>query len=232
VFVHPLRKDGWISIGVLAVLSVIHIVGGLAPVVGRLAQLFVAGMRSAYYFAIIASTLNGKDNPPDWPSVSDYTQDILRPCFTMFGLILLSFLPLLAWEWWQGKDANRLVSLILMAAGSVYLPMACIAYVISDDANAALPHRVLPALGRCLLSTIPSAALLWLVLAVMYATYVFVSRKSIQALLPWMSFQVKCWPLLVIGAVVMHSGSLMMLVIHARIVGLIGRRLRDRINLG
>jgi hypothetical protein len=232
VFAYPLRKDGWISIGALMLLSLIHMVGGLAPVLGPLVQLFVAGMLSAYYFAIIASTLNGKDTPPDWPSVSDYMQDIVRPFLIVLGLVLLSFLPLLAWKWWQGEGANFFVTLALVVAGTIYLPMACIAYVINDDANAALPHRVLPALGRCFLSFLPSAALLWLVMAVIYAAFVFVSEKGRGALLAHLPFLVKYWVLLIIPAVLLHTLSQCMLIIHARIVGLIGRRFRDRIGLG
>jgi hypothetical protein len=115
---YPIRGNGWIMIFIGAIFSVILDVLQFAPFIGIAVALFSAGYFGAFYLDIISTTMNDRDDVPDWPSFSSFIDDIVSPFIRLVGLVLISFLPALALLHCCNRAVSWAGSLDLFSYGS------------------------------------------------------------------------------------------------------------------
>ncbi len=135
-----------------AVLAVVLDVAGWVPVLGIAVAVFSAGYFSGLYLDIVGSTMTGSDRMPDWPTFTDFLDDIVAPFLRVVGLLIGSFAlvgvvlfvadPEAEGFWWMVGAA--------VAVGCFYFPMAVLGSVAAGNLGGALPHVVWPAIFRCL----------------------------------------------------------------------------------
>lgn len=215
--IYPWRKSGWAIMIPGAIFSVILSLAAFAPVLGFLPMVLLMGYAAAYFFDIVGTTIGGKSELPEWPGAQNFIEDIVRPALQLIALSLISFLPSLLWDFLRPASAPPgMLQDILSLAGCVYHPMACIAVVLTGSINSALPHRVVPAIIR--------AAPAYFVTVVTLLLVAKLGQALNAALL-------KTLPLL-FGYLISAVTALCLLIVHARLVGLIGRRHREAIALG
>lgn len=151
-FQYPLHKDGLfllvcgaIFFGILAFLRTI--LGGGIGAVGLLLGLFSVGYIFSYMQVIISSSAIGDDDMPLWPDFINWWDSGVHPSLQFFGImfVCLGPFPVAAfflpeeWEW---------VSLVVLALGALYLPMALLAVTMSDSLFALNPMTVILSILR------------------------------------------------------------------------------------
>lgn len=152
-FVYPFRKDGWMMILAGTLFSLLLNFLMNAPLVGLLVAIFSAGYFGAFYLDIVSTTMAGRDQVPDWPSISSFWDDIFTPFARLFALLVISFLPVIVLafaidlETWRLWHQSPLI-LGSIAWGCLYFPMAVLATQAFGGVGAALPHIVLPGIVR------------------------------------------------------------------------------------
>lgn len=147
---YPIRRGGWIMIVVGAVFSVILDFLQFAPIVGLAVAIFSAGYFGSFYLSIINSTMIERDEVPDWPGFSSFWDDILSPFLRLFGLGIVSFLPVFLLSFFGDEDAAWFGPALITAVlyGVCYFPMAALASLAFGNLGGALPHIVFPAIVR------------------------------------------------------------------------------------
>lgn len=151
-FAYPFRGQDWAVVGGSALLFFLVIVIGLIPLVAVL-TLIGAFYLAAYYLDIVQHTLNGGNELPSWPELSNIWDDLVIPGVQMFVITFLSSLPQLAVGWYYPEDESSTQALLYWLCAMLkwlYFPMAVLAVICHGSLWAALPHRVLPAVVRCL----------------------------------------------------------------------------------
>jgi len=171
-FVYPLTTKG---IGLLVGAGLVFALlspGRIHPlsILGLfLTVIFIAayGYLSAALLKIIQSSAGGDREMPDWPDLTDILDDVVKPFLRVAAAFLAAFAPLLIHYWLRGHDTmmRGWLSWLLMAGGTVYLPMALLAVAVYQSAAAVSPHVVVPAIRRVAAPTIAVAGLLWVSLA-------------------------------------------------------------------
>jgi hypothetical protein len=213
-FVYPLRGNGGILVLTGAVLlAVLSLFQGI-PRLGILILLFICGYFGAHFIEVINSTVQGRDEPPDWPSVTDIADDIVAPLVRLFGLLVISFGPLAAVRFF-GSTADGWFLPGLIGAGIwgvTYFPMSLIAVTVTDQFAAASPHIVLPAIGRSL----PGYFLN--VLGMIVAVVGLFGVQGVVSQIPY------------VGSFLTGLSGLYGLIFLARYFGLTYRRQRDRLG--
>ena len=211
---YPLRGNGGILILTGAVLlAALSLFLGI-PRLGFLIALFVFGYFGAHFIEVINSTVQGRDEPPDWPAVTDIAEDIVAPLVRLLGLLLMSFGPL-AMVRYFGAEMGGWYRAGMIGAGlwaATYFPMSLIAVTVTDQLAAASPHIVLPAIGRSLPGYL---------LNVVYLVGVWVGLTGIQ----WTASQISYG-----GSFLASLSGLYGLILLARGVGLTYRQQRDRLG--
>ncbi len=147
---YPIRRGGWIMILTGALLSLLLDVLQLAPLVGLVVLIFSLGYFGAFYLDIINTTMGGRHEVPDWPTFSNFWDDIFAPFARLFVLVLISFGPAAAFLFWGDHHAEWFLGALigLLGYGCFYFPMAVLAAQAFGGVGAALPHIVFPALVR------------------------------------------------------------------------------------
>jgi hypothetical protein len=214
VVTYPVRSGGWLMIAIGAGFSILLYLATWAPFIGGIVGLLAAGFFAAYYLDVINATVNGGDDPPDWPSVSDFKEDILLPLIYTIGIALISWGPLMLTQFmdktWEGKEAWQVGA---FAFAVIYFPMATLGYVMHGHLGGALPHRVLPAIFRAL----PG----YLVVIVLF---------TVLTALSTLSEVISKVPL--IGIVLTAAPTLYLLMAQGRLIGLLYRSKREQIGWG
>jgi hypothetical protein len=196
-------------------LALLFGVMGHAPLIGFIAVLYVLAYFAAYYCGIVSTTIGGKNEMPEWPGPTSFFDDIARPV-QMAVVFLLSCLPGMAYAWTHGAHhVEDLLDLLLEMVGTSYFPMGCIAVVMVGTLESVLPHRVVPAIMRCLPGYLVPMAFLF-------------AAKLLTAVLD----HVLSGAPAVFSSVLVALAWFYLLIIQARITGLTGRRFRWRINWG
>lgn len=148
---YPWRRDGWMIVIPGAVMAGILTIASYASLLGTISVILGACYFAAYYFDVIETTLTGRDHPPEWPAISDFIDDILRPGIRMVGVALLSTMPLIIIAAMGGDNTDETSRRFGLLIGYLiywaYLPMATLATVYNGTLSAALPHRVIPAIA-------------------------------------------------------------------------------------
>jgi hypothetical protein len=174
---YPIRKNGWIMILLGAIFSVILQVMQFAPFIGIIVALFSAGYFGAFYLDIISTTMIDRDEVPDWPSYSNFIDDIISPVFRLLVLVLISFLPAIVILF-----ADRTASWFWPAFvggvvyGCFYFPMAILATQAFGGLGGAMPQIVFPAMFRAMPGYILAVAALILGFRVCFAAQYFTAE--------------------------------------------------------
>lgn len=146
---YPWRGSGKYMLIICAGLSVAATLAGLAPFIGGIASLILAGYFCALFFRLVETSASGAAEAPDFPEVSHLMQDIIVPMLRTLAVGLISFGPALLYLLWAGpRQEDSLVANLLLALGTIYAPMALLAVAVRDDSTSLSPHIVLPAIFR------------------------------------------------------------------------------------
>ncbi|MBL9182361.1 MAG: hypothetical protein JNN17_09485 [Verrucomicrobiaceae bacterium] len=129
-----------------------------APVLGLVSLGIGACFFSAFYLQIVESTIAGRHNLPDWPSFSDFYDDMLKPGFQMLVVFLMSGVVYAAVAWavfsvfaFENDDSTvKMLRSLAEIVFGFYVPMGVLGLVLHGHAGGALPHRVIPAIFRCM----------------------------------------------------------------------------------
>jgi hypothetical protein len=206
---YPLRGTGWIMILIGSVLSALLSLGAIAPGFGLAAWVAGFGYFTAFYFEIINSTVNGSDECPDWPDITDFMDDIALPVVRCIGVWLIAFLPLTLVLSRMNVEDNLLTSPAVwagLAFGAFYFPMAILNVAVGNEMAGALPHRVLPDAIRAMPGYLLMAAMLAAVFVLSRVAAVYGSKVPF------------------IGGLLSAGISLYFMMMQARLGGLFYRR--------
>ncbi len=213
---YPFRGHGWVMLVIGSIISAGSTLGYSWALTG-ISVALVSGYFLAYYSAIIESTVSGRDEPPDFPEISDYSEDILRPALRSTEVLLIAFLPLIVLRFCVlDIDANEDALLgmplawVFLAWGAFYFPMASIKTVVETDLYAALPHRVLPDILRHLRAYLPLVGMI-------------AGMVVLSSLADWMGASM---PL--IGWIFAGGVSFYLMMVHARLGGMFYRDCLER----
>jgi hypothetical protein len=216
---YPVRGNGWIMILLGAIFSVVLDILQHAPLIGFFIGVFAAGYFGSFYLDIVSTTMGDRDVVPEWPSFSDFVDDIFLPFVRLCGLVLISFLPAIACPIigvlvLGGKGAPWLMPTLIgaIAFGCIYFPMAVLALQAFGGLGGALPHIVLPAIFRALPGYLLS------VTALVSAFGVCVAAQVVAGSIPYLGW-------FVATAVALYS-----MMLQGRLIGLIYRNKSDRLG--
>ena len=204
---YPPRKDGWFILLPGAIMGVVlTITFGYGLLLGT-------AYFAAYYLSVVQSTIVGRDQPPDWPSITNLSEDLWQPLGAVAMASLVSFAPRLIYIILVPKSAQAtMVTLLLEGFGRMYFPMALLSYVMQEDSGSILPHRVLPAMVRTWRGyLIVTGAMLGMGLV----------SDGLLALSSWV-------PLL--GSVFACLVTLWFLMVHGRLLGLFYLKYQQRLG--
>jgi hypothetical protein len=213
-FTYPLRGSGKIMILIGSVFAVLLKIGSIAPLVGFMASVFAAGYFASFYFDVISATIAGQDTCPDWPSLSDFWDDIMIPFVRVVGAVILSFLPLIICVFAIHHESPAFIPAIWagIAFGCLYFPMAILAIVLFGNLSGALPNIVIPALFRCMPGYLLVVGVLVLVFIISSVAEDFADRVFL------------------VGWFLSAAISLYFLMVQARLIGLLYIRHQERIG--
>jgi hypothetical protein len=137
--------------------AIFEVFFGLSVVRGWHVKLFVLGYTFAFMQKIIHAGAQGTDDPPGWPDISEFVQDLLVPGLQLMGTFLVSFGPgigLAAWVGFRvldGEPPDPVFGMLifpLIFAGMIYFPMGVLAVAMHDSVLAGNPLVVIPAMFK------------------------------------------------------------------------------------
>jgi hypothetical protein len=223
-FAYPLRGRGKYVIiaGVIffALLRIPKLLAGFIPTpyAGAIVGLIVgviACVLPAYLLDALRQSAAGEDEPPDWPEVTDWWEDLLRPAYLVIGTAALSFLPaaicrIAVFYEWLPSPALMWFFIIM---GVLYFPMALIGVAMRGGFSGASPVRVLPSIARIAPTYVVACAALAGVLA---------TRSVFERLL--------ALPVPIVAPMASGAVSFYLLMVEMRICGLLYSHHRDRLG--
>jgi hypothetical protein len=215
VLTYPFRGGGWLMLLIGAGMSILLKIASIAPLIGMIAGLFSAGFFASYYLDIINNTVNDKDDPPEWPDISNFGEDIGRPLLQTLGVALISLVPYALTFLLDATDpARETWQWAARALFILYFPMSMLGVVMHGHLGGALPHRVIPAIFRAL----PG----YLLVVALFAGLTVLSSLSdaIGSTIPFLGFVITAIP------------TLYLLMAEARLIGLLYRAKREQIGWG
>lgn len=137
-----MRKDGVIIIAGAALLSAI-------PLLGWVLAAVCLGFAVPYYLSVVETTISGRNDPPDWPEVSNFYESIVTPIMTVGGICWVASLPLIAYtRLFASEESSDWIVFSLESFRLLYIPMGILITVVTGSLTNAFPHRVLPAIHR------------------------------------------------------------------------------------
>ena len=132
------------------ILFVISSLVSYSPFLGGTAALFVFAYLCGLYFELVELSSDEDNELFTFPDISDPIEDIVLPTVKVIGVIIISFLPLIAWIIW-GDDSLPLYNetiYALVALGIFYIPMAMLATITLGSLRGAMIHIVLPSIFK------------------------------------------------------------------------------------
>jgi len=209
-FVYPFRGNGVSMLITGAVLIVISMVAGLGGIFGLLASLFFAGYFCATYFSIVETTAVGQEEAPMFPDVSNVMEDLIGPFLKILGVILVSFLPAIAYGVATGRMDGIYEMLLLFGIG--YLPMAILAVIVLGNMSVASPFTVIP-------SIIKAGGSYWIVVLLLVVVY------GLERLLEETLSQ-----FFIVGPLIMGLVGMYVLMVSARALGVLYRNKAEKLE--
>jgi pSer/pThr/pTyr-binding forkhead associated (FHA) protein len=224
-FLYPFKGDGVILLAggtiFYAVISAASFFARFAGVFGLavilMITVFGTGYLICYLRRILTSSAIGKEDMPDWPDVTEFSDDILAPFLQFLGTVLACFLPAAAVSLFVARD-NPWTGPALVAAilyGCICFPMAFLAVSLFDSVAAVNPLLVIPSILRIPLQYLLTVLLLGGVLGLRWA-----GEALLENLLPS--------PFLV--RIFLGFAGLYLLTVEMRILGLLYLANKDRLG--
>ena len=127
VFTYAFRGSGKFVFLTITILWGIVGLAQFAGFLGLIALLFLFGYMAAIYFQLISSTAVGESTAPEFPDTANLFGDIIAPLLKVFFVYLVSFFPVFVCHF-TGVNSPA-VLLFMEILGSVYFPMACLAFI-------------------------------------------------------------------------------------------------------
>ncbi len=225
-FVYPFKNATGILFLVFGtmVFSVFEIVLGFSTIRGWYLKVFILGYTFAYMQKIIHAAAQGEDDPPGWPDITEFVQDLLVPGLQLLGTIVVCFGPAVALAIWvtvkavSGNGPSPEMALLIIPValfGMVYFPMAVLAVAMYDSVLAVSPLVVVPAMFKVPLE--------YLVVLIVGGLTV-VARLLGAVLLP------KIIPLIVVPSLVGMFFGLYFLTVLMRLLGLMYYAKRQKLD--
>lgn len=145
-FAYPFRGNGWIKMLIATVAF------ALLDFAGRFSfyvWIFGTGYLFAFIQANITHSAEGERELADWPDISSWWDDIMKPCLLYTLVSVCAFAPLLAYVFFfSNGEPNPLIVFGLGALGIAYYPMAILATAMSDSFTGLNPLAVLPPIAK------------------------------------------------------------------------------------
>lgn len=207
--VYPFRGTGWMMILMGAGLVLVFQVAAVAPVLGGIAGLLGWAYLMAFYFDVIATTVSGSDETPEWPVVSELRSDVLLPAAQIFCAWLLSLGPAFALNFLVSETWEHRVLLFwgLLGLGVFYFPMSLLNMVVCGELGAMLPHRVMPAIWRCLRFYLPVVVLVVVISGIAFGVDALAGKAP-----------------LLLGWALAAPAGLYLTLVQARMLGMVYRK--------
>lgn len=206
------RRDGLVILGAASLLCAI-------PFLGAAMAFAVLGYGLPYYLRIIEETINGRDDPPNWPAISNFRDSVLEPVVALGAIGLFGSLPLLVFLYAQGLplddslfDTSSVTVVILHLYRVLYIPMATLRYAVFDNLGSAMPWGVFPSVFRMWWSYLLVVVIAFLI-DVMAAL-----AQSTAALVP------------VVGWFIGSFVGMYLMLCHGRLLGLFYRQYQSRLG--
>ncbi len=207
-FAYPFRGSGRTLLIIGTLLSAVLDFASGAWFFGLAAWVLGGAYFVAYYFDIIVTTVSGRDEPPDFPDVTDLYGDIIAPLLRSLAALLISHLPLiiLVGLYWGEKSRPAHWEWLCLGFAAFYFPMAILNVAVSDEAAGALPHRVLPDVIRAM----PRYLILVLLLVAVYVVSQLATLTGVRV--PF------------VGGLISTGVSLYCVMVQARLAGMFYRQ--------
>jgi hypothetical protein len=223
-FAYPFRGSGVIflicgAIG-FAILDFLRNYGGLFAI-GL--NVIYGGYLFAFMQRVIQTAAQGSDEPPSWPDVTEFYQDIIQPFLQMLATTLVCFGPAIIFGIWavtsgaSGGAPNPSLGIgliILGILGALYYPMALLAVAMFDSVVALSPHVVIPAVFRVPLEYFVVLVLAAVIFAAYAAQVLILSRVNVP----------------IVPELVASFVWLYLLIVQMRLLGLMYYAKRDRLG--
>jgi len=222
-FKYPLKGDGLILIGVgtafFLVLDGARSIAKFGLMYGWAAVGFLTvlgvGYLMAYLRRILNATALGEEEMPDWPEISDYSNDIVSPFRQLIATVFVSFLPaigLTLYAIFAGGEGDTTwmgwATPALMILGCVYFPMAFMAVAMYDSVVALNPLLVIPSIAKVLKEYVLTVVMLAFILLLRWLL-----NGQLKTLLP-----IPLVPTLIFSLI-----QLYLMIVEMRILGLLYR---------
>jgi|GEM_PF-2367259 len=211
VAVYPFRGAGPVMLIIGTALCFMPFLAGFAPVIGFMAVVAGYMYLGAFYLQVIGQTVSDNDEIPDWPSLSNVISDLLLPNIRMAVAGVVAMVPLIAQAFLTegaefALEFDSPAAIPGLACMAFYLPMALLNAAVYETVASVLPHRVFPAIYRCMPSYLISSSFFFVIMM----AEEFVSDWSERV--PYVSW------------LALAFVSFYFLVIQGRMIGLIYRR--------
>jgi hypothetical protein len=224
-FLYPFKGNGVILLAsgtiFYAILNAASFFAQFAGIFGMavvlLLTVFGAGYLICYLRRILTSSAIGQEEMPDWPDVSEFSEEILAPFLQLLGTVLACFLPALAVSLFvpHGHPWAGPALAAAMLYGCVCFPMAFLAVSVFDSVAAVNPLLVIPSILRIPLQYLLTVLLLGGVLALRWAG---------EALLD------NLLPIPFLTRILLGFAGLYLLTVEMRILGLLYLANKDRLG--
>ena len=168
----------------------------------------------AYILDVLAYSAAGKDEPPDWPDFTNWSE-LLRPAFLIVGAVAISFLPagLCRIALYYGWIEHPAFLWVLLMLGVVYFPMALLATVLCDGSRGFSPVLVVSSIVK----TGRGYLVACVVLAVVLGVWLII--RPVLHELP-----------MALGVLFFGAISLYLFMVEARILGLLYQTYEERLG--
>ncbi len=212
IFTYPVRGGGKYILVIGAILTIASHLMSIAPLVGGIAGLILFAYFCATFFKMIESSATGGKEAPEYPDISNLFEDVIWPMLQLVIIGLISFGPMMIYQYYAGKGAQVPIVAALEIFGTVYSPMAVLAVVVLGRMSAASPHIVIPSIFR--------------------AGWYYLLAVGLLALISGLNsaFEHFLAGLFIVKYVVMAVVGMYCLMANARTLGLIFRDRREELN--
>lgn len=217
---YPWRRGGAYILIPGAFLALAFSISAWAPLFGLASTGIGACYFAAFYLQIVETTIAGQHRVPDWPSFGDLYDDLIRPGLQMAVAFLMSTLVFAAAAWavtsvvtFANDEAGwKVLRGLSELVYGFYVPMAVLGLVLHGHAGGALPHRVIPAIIRCMPGYLIGIASLTAI------SLLVTSLQKIADLIPYA------------GALLGWLLTICLMVMQGRLTGTLGLRFARRIT--
>lgn len=215
-FLYPLTGSGVFTLIGGTILLVAASFLGVWGILGLIFLVPIWGYLVSYLIRIITDSGEGDDTPPVWPDLSDLVSDVLRPLWLFMVPSVLAFTPFIVLLLLDKGDPAGISTTgywICTGLAVFLLPMMLLSVSMHDSFRGLNPIVLAPAYVR----VFPSYLLALVILAVAVWVEGWLKARLID---------LSIW----VGLIVGQTVSLYMLMVEARVLGLLYRCHRHKLR--